>query len=49
MRLMIHGTPVTKKNSQRIVKLGNGRYSIRPSEVFEAYQKVYTGNDAQVP
>lgn len=36
---MIHGTPVTKKNSQRIVKLGNGRYSIRPSKAFEAYQE----------
>lgn len=39
MKLMIHGTPVTKKNSQRIVRLGNGRYSIRPSKAFEAYQE----------
>lgn len=39
MKLMIHGTPVTKKNSQRIVKLGNGRYSIRPSKAFEEYQE----------
>lgn len=39
MKLTINLPPVTKKNSQRIVKLGNGRYSIRPSKAFEAYQK----------
>lgn len=39
MKLMIHGAPVTKKNSQRIVKIGNGRLSIRPSKAFEAYQE----------
>lgn len=30
--------PVTKKNSQRIVKLGN-RYSIMPSAQYNAYEK----------
>lgn len=39
IKLTIPGTPVTKKNSQRIVRFGNGRYSIRPSKAFEAYQK----------
>lgn len=39
MKLTINIPPITKKNSQRIVKLGNGRYSIRPSKAFEAYQK----------
>lgn len=39
VKLIIPGPPVTKKNSQRIVKLGNGRHTIRPSKAFEAYQK----------
>lgn len=39
MKLIINGTPITKKNSQRIVKLRNGCYSIRPSKAFEAYQE----------
>lgn len=30
--------PVTKKNSQRIVKMG-GRYSIMPSAQYKAYEK----------
>lgn len=37
--LTIPGPPVTKKNSQRIVRLGNGTPSIRPSAKFEAYQE----------
>lgn len=40
MRLTIPGAPITKKNSQRIVRLGNGRPSVRPSEKFEAYQEM---------
>ncbi len=39
MKLTIPGTPVTKKNSQRIIRLANGRPCIRPSARFEAYQE----------
>lgn len=39
IKLSIPIAPVTKKNSQRIVKSGDGRYYIRPSKAFEAYQK----------
>ncbi|AWY06882.1 MAG: holliday junction resolvase [Caudoviricetes sp.] len=39
LKITIPGPPVTKKNSQRIIRLGNGRYSIHPSKAFEAYQK----------
>lgn len=39
LKITIPGQPVTKKNSQRIVRLKNGRPSIRPSERFESYQK----------
>ena len=38
IRITIPGAPVTKKNSQRIIRLGDGRPSIRPSKKFEAYQ-----------
>lgn len=43
IKLSIPIAPVTKKNSQRIVKSGDGRYYIRPSEAFEAYQKAASG------
>lgn len=39
MKLTILGNPATKKNSQRIIRLKNGRPMIRPSERFEQYQK----------
>lgn len=39
IHITIPGAPVTKKNSQLIIRLGNGRYSICPSKAFEAYQK----------
>lgn len=39
IKLSIPGAPITKKNSQRIVRFGNGRCSIRPSKAFEEYQK----------
>lgn len=39
IRMTIPGTPVTKKNSLRIVRLGNGCPSIRPSKKFEEYQE----------
>lgn len=39
MNITIPGTPITKKNSQRIVKLKNGRPCIKPSERFEIYQR----------
>lgn len=34
----IPGNPITKKNSQRIVRMGQ-RYAIRPSKQYEAYEK----------
>ena len=37
-RLTIPGNPATKKNSQRILRLGNGRRILAPSEAFLAYQ-----------
>lgn len=40
MKLVIFGTPVTKKNSQRIIRLGNGRRIIKPSTKFEEYQEM---------
>lgn len=39
MRLTIPGDPVTKKNSQRIIRLSNGKRLIKPSEWFERYQE----------
>lgn len=39
IKLTIPGAPVTKKNSQRIIRLGNGRPMIRPSKRFEEYQE----------
>lgn len=39
IKLEIHGVPATKKNSQRIIRLKNGRPKILPSEKFEAYQE----------
>lgn len=39
IKLSIPGAPVTKKNSQRIVRFGNGQCSIQPSKAFEAYQE----------
>ena len=35
----IPGNPVTKKNSQRIIRLGNGRTIIKPSDAYEVYEK----------
>ena len=40
MKLVIFGPPVTKKNSQRIIRLGNGRRIIKPSAKFEEYQEM---------
>lgn len=39
MKLLIPGDPATKKNSQRIIHLKNGRTLIRPSKRFESYQE----------
>lgn len=39
IQITIPGNPITKKNSQRIIRLKNGRPMIRPSERFEAYQE----------
>lgn len=50
VKLTLLGNPVTKKNSQRIIRLGNGRPMIRPSERFEEYQKsagVFIPSDAR--
>lgn len=38
-RLTIPGNPVTKKNSPRILRMGNGRSIVAPSEAFLAYQE----------
>ena len=35
----IPGNPVTKKNSQRIIRLGNGRTIIKPSDQYEVYEQ----------
>lgn len=40
MKLVIFGEPATKKNSQRIIRLGNGRRIIKPSAKFEEYQEM---------
>lgn len=37
-RYTIPGNPVTKKNSQRIIRLKNGRTLIKPSAAYEAYE-----------
>lgn len=37
-KLVIPGCPATKKNSQRIIRLKNGRRMIKPSAKFEEYQ-----------
>lgn len=39
IQITIPGNPITKKNSQRIIRLGNGRTLIKPSEKFEEYQE----------
>lgn len=38
MKLIIPGPPVTKKNSQRIIRLRNGQPRVVPSAKFEVYQ-----------
>lgn len=41
IKLVILGRPITKKNSQRILKnFRTGRRFIAPSEVFENYQEI---------
>jgi len=37
-RYLIPGNPVTKKNSPRIIRLGNGHTIIKPSKNFEDYE-----------
>ena len=39
IKITIPGRPITKKNSQRMILLKNGRRMVRPSAQFEAYQK----------
>ena len=34
----IPGNPITKKNSQKIIRLGNGRTIIKPSDSYDAYE-----------
>ena len=38
LKYTIPGNPVTKKNSQRIIRLGNGRTIIKPSAQYDAYE-----------
>lgn len=40
MRIIIKGTPITKKNSQRIFKRPKGGYFIKPSEKYEQYEEM---------
>lgn len=40
VNLIIPGPSVTKKNSQRIICVGNGRRIIKPSAKFEEYQEM---------
>lgn len=37
--IIIHGTPRTKKNSQRIISLPNGKTGIRQSAAYEQYER----------
>nr|DAD70865.1 MAG TPA: Endodeoxyribonuclease RusA [Siphoviridae sp. ctvok7] len=39
IKITIPGRPITKKNSQRMILLKNGRRMVRPSAQFEAYQE----------
>ena len=39
IKITIPGRPITKKNSQRMILLKNGRRMVRPSVQFEAYQE----------
>ncbi len=38
MKLTLYGNPITKKNSQRIIRCGRF-YKVLPSKQFELYQK----------
>lgn len=38
VKLILRGAPVTKKNSQRILRTGSGRPFIQPSAQYERYE-----------
>lgn len=38
VKLILRGTPVTKKNSQRILRTGSGRPFIQPSAQYKRYE-----------
>lgn len=38
VKLILHGAPVTKKNSQRILRTGSGRPFIQPSAQYKRYE-----------
>lgn len=38
MKITLHGTPITKKNSQRVIML-NGHPKILPSQAFKNYER----------
>lgn len=37
--IVLPGQPITKKNSQQIIRLPNGKRRIKPSKAFLAYEK----------
>ena len=49
MHLVIKGNPITKKNSQRIVKAKNGRPFIIPSKQYKDYEKQAIEELAYIP
>lgn len=38
MKITLEGTPITKKNHSRIVRLGNGRRALIPSKRYQEYE-----------
>lgn len=40
IQIVIKGRPITKKNHQRIVKAGNGRRYVQPSEQYKEYEEL---------
>jgi Holliday junction resolvase RusA-like endonuclease len=48
MKIIIHGQPITKKNSQQIIIAGK-RPCIIPSKAFKAYEKLARAQLAQYP
>lgn len=43
LKLILYGEPRSKKNSQRIVRMGNGRPMIMPSKQYKDYEAFCLG------